>query len=454
MDIISYALSKKGMQQSVSDYLDEHLTNPTNPPIDTSLTIAGAAADSKETGSRITDLKEGLNDISPKSQTAYNNIMLDEVTEEGEIETTTEYNQDSEIFTMVGGYPNKYGILGNADKESNKTYYFQATENCKIYAQFDKTYYLCVYNTEPFKSGNLVVRTGSTAPDPPTVDTPLSVTAGQYVSFSIYMNYPRPFTLYVITTETGEVTTPTVIGVQKARITTLETDMETAQDNIAEIVNGLPVEYAIDHVLCIGDSLTYGSPADQSTMPYPISQNYPYYLGRMLGLNGDVTNGGVPNYGAKTYYHSKFGDYTLTDYNTFIIFLGTNSGLTDTLDTDVNPYTDYADFADTDTGCYCKMIESILEAKPNAIIILVNTWHVASVQPVTRTAIDKIGVKYGLPVVETYDVMRYGVNPIYHGNVDNVHCSKAGYLALANLIKNKIYEYMSADLNNVNKGMS
>ena len=58
MDIISYALSKKGMQQSVSDYLDE-----TNPPIDTSLTIAGAAADSKETGSRITDLKEGLTSI-------------------------------------------------------------------------------------------------------------------------------------------------------------------------------------------------------------------------------------------------------------------------------------------------------------------------------------------------------------------------------------------------------
>ena len=63
MDIISYALSKKGMQQSVSDYLDEHLTNPTNPPIDTSLTIAGAAADSKETGSRISDLKEDLNDL-------------------------------------------------------------------------------------------------------------------------------------------------------------------------------------------------------------------------------------------------------------------------------------------------------------------------------------------------------------------------------------------------------
>lgn len=61
MDIISYALSKKGMQQSVSDYLDEHLTNPTNPPLDTSLTIANAAADSKATGDKLSELKEGLN---------------------------------------------------------------------------------------------------------------------------------------------------------------------------------------------------------------------------------------------------------------------------------------------------------------------------------------------------------------------------------------------------------
>ena len=63
MDIISYALSKKGMQQSVSDYLDEHLTNPTNPPIDTSLEIAGAAADSKATGDKLSELKEDLSDI-------------------------------------------------------------------------------------------------------------------------------------------------------------------------------------------------------------------------------------------------------------------------------------------------------------------------------------------------------------------------------------------------------
>lgn len=66
MDIISYALGKKGTQQAVTDYLDEHLTNPTNPPIDTSLTIAGAAADSKKTGDEINNLKSGLSALSAR----------------------------------------------------------------------------------------------------------------------------------------------------------------------------------------------------------------------------------------------------------------------------------------------------------------------------------------------------------------------------------------------------
>lgn len=63
MDIISYALSKGNTQKAVSDYLDEHLTNPTNPPIDTSLSIAGAAADSKATGDKLSELKEDLTRI-------------------------------------------------------------------------------------------------------------------------------------------------------------------------------------------------------------------------------------------------------------------------------------------------------------------------------------------------------------------------------------------------------
>ena len=48
--------------ESVTAYLTEHITNPSNPPIDTSLSIAGAAADAKKTGDKLTQLKSDLSD--------------------------------------------------------------------------------------------------------------------------------------------------------------------------------------------------------------------------------------------------------------------------------------------------------------------------------------------------------------------------------------------------------
>lgn len=62
MDIISYALAKGKMTEAVSDYLGEHLVNPTNPPIDDSLAIEGAAADAKATGDAITQLNADIMD--------------------------------------------------------------------------------------------------------------------------------------------------------------------------------------------------------------------------------------------------------------------------------------------------------------------------------------------------------------------------------------------------------
>lgn len=63
MDIISYVLAKGKLTQAVSDYLGEHLTNPTNPPIDDSLTIEGAAADAKATGTAISALNADLTQV-------------------------------------------------------------------------------------------------------------------------------------------------------------------------------------------------------------------------------------------------------------------------------------------------------------------------------------------------------------------------------------------------------
>lgn len=56
------SVTPEEIAESVSAYLDEHLTNPSNPPIDTSLSIAGAAADAKKTGDEISQLKSDLDE--------------------------------------------------------------------------------------------------------------------------------------------------------------------------------------------------------------------------------------------------------------------------------------------------------------------------------------------------------------------------------------------------------
>lgn len=51
------------ISSEVSDWLDEHITNPSSPPVDTSLTVSGAAADAKVTGDNIFRLNGTVNDI-------------------------------------------------------------------------------------------------------------------------------------------------------------------------------------------------------------------------------------------------------------------------------------------------------------------------------------------------------------------------------------------------------
>jgi len=67
----------------ISDWLDENITNPSNPPIDTSLAVAGAAADSKKVGDEITDLKSAISlsqNLVPKSELTPNPKTVNGVT--------------------------------------------------------------------------------------------------------------------------------------------------------------------------------------------------------------------------------------------------------------------------------------------------------------------------------------------------------------------------------------
>ena len=209
------------------------------------------------------------------------------------------------------------------------------------------------------------------------------------------------------------------------------------------------LNFAISKLLCIGDSLTAGAyfktpaPAGMNVGD-SIAQNYPYYLWRMLCMN-DVANGGVSGISMAQWYTSEYGNYNMADYDSFIIWLGTNGGIEGDLATDVNPYNDYNDYATTGVGYYCKLIEHIKADNPSCFIVLINLYAVSPGHTLSDSNdnIAAIAAKYSIPLIDATD-MDYSTNPVAHGNYNNIHLTKAGNLMMAQ----KIYDYLNSYFKN------
>lgn len=100
-----------------STWLSTHITNPSNPPIDTSLTVAGAAADAKATGDEITGLKRrfGKLIVSPFNIFDKNDVVSGYLNGSGNILPSDSYKTSQLIdvsifdtltfsFTSFGGW--------------------------------------------------------------------------------------------------------------------------------------------------------------------------------------------------------------------------------------------------------------------------------------------------------------------------------------------------------------
>ena len=198
----------------------------------------------------------------------------------------------------------------------------------------------------------------------------------------------------------------------------------------SDLTNNIHYEDYLINTLCIGDSLTVG--ADYTTGSYGgnMKENYPYYLERMTNINVDyVAHAGD----SASDWWSSFGESTnYSNYDSFIIWLGVNGGLTDTLDTDVIPYSDYEDYANTNTGCYCKIIKKIIDTVPNARIFLGTT----TTSDTSDEVIYDIAELYSNNVVGVVShrdglLWNTSVTDLYHPN-NALHFSKVGNMHLAN----------------------
>lgn len=203
--------------------------------------------------------------------------------------------------------------------------------------------------------------------------------------------------------------------------------------------NGLDILSAFNNVTCCGDSLTAsvvythdnGDGTHQVRSAY---KKYPWILGQKIGAEAEsVATGG---YTATDWWGAYASRIVEKENHLVIIYLGTNGGLTDTLDIDA-PGTDYTQYANTNTGNYCKMVAKALEV--GARVLLIKIHHGGGGNTfVTNNVIDQIGEKFGVAVVNVPELLerKYHAFPDNTG-VNDLHLNDLGYAAFAEaLIRN------------------
>lgn len=228
-------------------------------------------------------------------------------------------------------------------------------------------------------------------------------------------------------------------------------------EQMQKIVNYIaPVEDLMLKTLCIGDSLTEGCEYDENAqlVSTHIAENYPYYLQKMtrLEVTNEGHNGATPT-SLINGVHARLLEYDYTPYDNFIIWLGTNDGLTASLDTDVIPFEDWHDYANTNTGNYCKIISCIIAQVPKAKIFLGSVFGTTGDKTVTNNTINSIAKLYPdnvMGVVNNDDGNLKSIGAEwdywYHNHPQQVHFSKVGNFALARHWLLGIRELMTARL--------
>lgn len=205
---------------------------------------------------------------------------------------------------------------------------------------------------------------------------------------------------------------------------------------------------AFSSCICIGDSVTEGVTIGFTGIAKHLS--YPTRLTKMTGWT--IENAGKAGVTTLGWWQNHFESYDYTKYQLALIELGYNNGLTDTLDTDCVG-DDYNSYADTNTGGYCKIIEGIRAANPNAYIVLIISPGFGDG---VADVVIKIGKKYNLPVIDLRDVTYIRLQDRkYHTKADGtandyVHLNAMGYLAKAKLVHLYLGEIINQNIETVN----
>lgn len=240
-----------------------------------------------------------------------------------------------------------------------------------------------------------------------------------------------------IVIKTGENASYLVFG---RRTADTDTTVIAKVNKVTNLSLRLSPLYAFTNITCIGDSLTHGVVTTDSQGGYRIAKYpYPAVLQRITGATvEEIAHGG---YSASDWWGAYSESITSKTNQLALVFLGTNDGLTDTIDTDCAG-DDYTTYANTDTGCYGKILGKLKEV--GAKIVLIQCFTGDNNYRNTNDVIQQFADKFGCGIIATQRL----TNPAYHyypdlSGSDTLHFNDLGYSAFAEFIINQISDMNS-----------
>ena len=183
-------------------------------------------------------------------------------------------------------------------------------------------------------------------------------------------------------------------------------------------------------VLFVGDSLTEGA---RTSGDIRKDKSYPAYASKLMDC--EYLNKGVSGITTLGWWQAYGSTVDFTEYDAMFVYLGTNGGLTDTVEEDTASG-DYNTYAETNTGAYCSIVAKALDVNPNIKIYLVK-YGTTTVSNITQEIADK----YGVPTILVTDTRYFTLTDSFY-HTDATHYNTVGYWALANVLMIQVEEYI------------
>ncbi len=182
---------------------------------------------------------------------------------------------------------------------------------------------------------------------------------------------------------------------------------------------------AFTNIVCCGDSLTRGV-INVTDTTYAYARNpYPAILGQITGATMTVIAQG--GYDASEWWDAYANQIVQKTNCLAIIYLGTNGGLTDSVDTDCPSDAEMSTWTDNNTGNYGRIIQSWKDV--GAKVLLINVYP--SIGDTTRAAVVHLAERFGCALVDNQKYPEIYRTKLGESGYSGVHYNALGYSKFA-----------------------